>query len=123
MPASPPAMTPRRCSQRGVLNMRIMVKFAVPLDAGNDLIRTGKIGTIIHQIVEDLKPEAAYFYPTAGERSGFFIVNMENSSQVAEVAERFFFGLNARLDMVPVMTPDDLGKAMSGMKGIVARYG
>ncbi len=103
--------------------MRIMVKFAIPIDAGNAVLRSGKLEKVMHQIVEELKPEAAYFYPDKGDRSGFFVVNMQDSSQVAQTAERFFFGLNARVEMTPVMTPDDLGKAMSGMQAIIQRYG
>ena len=103
--------------------MRIMVKFAVPVDAGNAVLRSGKLEKVMHQIVEELKPEAAYFYPDKGERSGFFIIDMREAAQVAETAERFFFGLNARIEMTPVMTADDLGKAMSGLHGIIQRYG
>ena len=33
-----------------------------------------------------------------GERGRTFVVNMTESSQVAEIAKRFFFGLNARID-------------------------
>ena len=102
--------------------MRIMVKFAIPIDTGNAVLRSGKLEKIMHQIVEDLRPEAAYFYPDKGERSGFFVIDMHDARQVAEIAERFFFGLNARIDMQPVMTADDLGKAMAALPGIVQRY-
>jgi len=50
-------------------------------------------------------------------------VNMTESSQVAEIGERFFFGLNARIEMVPVMAAEDLRKGLSGMQGIIQRYG
>jgi hypothetical protein len=39
-----------------------------------------------------------------------------------EIAERFFFGLNARIEMVPVMAAEDLQK-VSGVQGIIQRYG
>ncbi len=35
---------------------------------------------------------------------------MKDSSQVAEIGERFFFGLNAKVEMVPVMAMEDLQK-------------
>ena len=59
--------------------MRIMVKFAVPVEAGNAAIRSGKLEKVFQQLLEDLKPEAGYFYPEGGERAGFFVVNMEDS--------------------------------------------
>ena len=103
--------------------MRVMIKFTFPVETGNAAVRSGKVGKVMQQIVEDLKPEAAYFYPLDGDRGGFFVVNMQESSQVAEIAERFFFGLNAKVEMTPVMAPDDLQKALSGAQGTIERYG
>jgi hypothetical protein len=102
--------------------MRIMVKFRFPVDEGNEIIRTGRIAQIFQQLADDLKPEAAYFYPDGGERSGHFIVNMQEGSDVAVIAERFFFGLHADIEMTPVMTAEDLQKALGGIKDTVERY-
>ena len=103
--------------------MRIMVKFSFPVDTGNTAIRTGKVEKFFHQIMEDLKPEAAYFFPDGGERGGFVVVNMDDSSQIVQTAERFFFGLNARVELVPVMAPEDLQKGLATVPDIVQRYG
>jgi hypothetical protein len=46
------------------------------------------------------------------------MVDMKESSQVAEIANRFFFGLNARIEMVPEMSAEDLQKGLSGVQGI-----
>jgi len=103
--------------------MRIMVKFSLPVDAGNAAIRSGKLAKVMHQIVDDLKPEAAYFFPNEGERGGFFVVEMQDSSQIADIAERFFFGLNAKVELVPVMSATDLEKGLSGVQDTIQRYG
>ena len=103
--------------------MRIMIKFRFPVEAGNSAIRSGKVEQVFQHIMEDLKPEAAYFFPEGGERAGLFVVEMQESSQVADIAERFFFGLNATIEMVPVMTAEDLQKGLSGVQGIITRYG
>jgi hypothetical protein len=58
-----------------------------------------------------------------GERGGFFIINMQESSQIAEIVERFSFGLNAKVELVPVMGADDLHKALSGVPATIHRYG
>jgi hypothetical protein len=108
---------------QGGQTMRVMIKFALSVDAGNAAIRTGKLDKVMHQIVEDLKPEAAYFFPTGGERGGFFIVEMQDSSQIADIAERFFFGLNAKVELVPVMSVADLEKGLSGVQNTIQRYG
>jgi hypothetical protein len=103
--------------------MRIMIKFAFPVDTGNDAIRRRKMEKIFQGILEELKPEAAYFFLEGGERAGLFVVDMKESSQIAEIAERFFCGLNARIEMVPVMAAEDLHKGLSGVQGIIQRYG
>jgi hypothetical protein len=43
--------------------MRVMIKFAIPVQAGNDGVRSGKIEKVFQGILEELKPEAAYFFP------------------------------------------------------------
>lgn len=103
--------------------MRVMIKFALPVESGNTAIRSGKVDKVMHQIAEDLKPEAAYFFLTGGERGGFFVVEMQDSSQVADIAERFFFGLNAKVELVPVMSATDLEKGLSGVQETIQRYG
>ncbi len=103
--------------------MRIMVKFSFPVEAGNAAVRSGKLEKVFQQLLEDLKPEACYFYPENGERGGFFVVNMEDSSQIADIAERFFFGLNAKIELTPVMNGEDLQKGLSGVSDTIDRYG
>jgi len=103
--------------------MRMMVRFRFSVEAGNEIIRSGKIDKVMQGIMEDLKPEAAYFYPEEGERAGLMVFDMQNSSQVAETLERFAFGLKAKVYMTPVMSGEDLQKGLSGIPAIVAKYG
>ena len=103
--------------------MRMMIKFALPVEASNDAVRNGRLQKVFQQLAEDLRPEAEYFFSSGGVRSGFFVVDMRESSQVAEIAERFFFGLNAKIEMTPVMNADDLQKALTGVQGTIQRYG
>ena len=57
--------------------MRMMVRFHFPVDPGNDLIRSEKVGQIFEQLAADLKPEAMYLYP---EQGGMYpwLVQMEH---------------------------------------------
>ena len=103
--------------------MRMMIKFSFAVGVGNEAIRSGKLGKVFHQIAEELKPEAAYFCPQGGDRAGFFVVDMQDSSQVVEIAERFFFGLNAKIELTPVMTVADIEKGLAAVPGIIERYG
>src|SRR5205814_5667483 len=83
---------------QGGKTMRVMIRFALPVEASNTAARTGKLEKVFKQIHEDLKPEAAYFFAQDGQRGGLFIVDMQDSSQIADFAERFFFGLNAKVE-------------------------
>jgi len=102
--------------------MRMMVTFSFPNDSGNDVVSSGKIAQIFDKLMADIKPEAAYMYPVNGQRGGHVIINMTDSSEVAGVAERFWFGLKANVTMTPVMAPDDLQKGLGGVGDIVKRF-
>jgi hypothetical protein len=46
--------------------MRFMVTFQIPKEEGNALIKDGRIGPAMETILDDLKPEAAYFAEIEG---------------------------------------------------------
>jgi len=102
--------------------MRMMIKFSFPVEPGNDLVGSGKINRVFQSIMEDLKPEAAYFFPENGQRAGLFVVNMIDSSDLAKMAEPFWFGLHADVSVTPVMNGEDLQKGLGGIAGIVKRF-
>jgi len=102
--------------------MRWMIKFSIPVDSGNELVKSGKISQNFQSLIEDFKPEAAYFFPENGQRSGFMIVNMTDSSDLAKVAEAFWFGLRADISVTPVMNGEDLEKGLGAIERIIKRY-
>lgn len=102
--------------------MRMMIKFSFPVKSGNELVGSGKISRVFQSIMEDLKPEAAYFFPENGQRSGLLVVNMTDSSDLAKAVEPFWHGLQADVSVTPVMNGEDLGKGLSSIGGIVKRY-
>ena len=42
--------------------MRLMINFSIPLNAGNELVTSGKIGQNFQSLMEDFQPEAAYLF-------------------------------------------------------------
>lgn len=48
--------------------MRFLMKVSIPVEAGNALLKAGKIAETIQSILADLKPEAVYFAPEKGQR-------------------------------------------------------
>jgi hypothetical protein len=102
--------------------MRMMARFHFPLDTGNDTVKSGKVGKVFEQMIADLRPEAVYLYPEQGERGGIFVFDMTDSSMVAGVVERFSFGLNAKIELIPVMNGADLQKGLANVGEIVKNY-
>jgi len=103
--------------------MRMMMHLAIPVEAGNEAARSGAFGAPLQKMVEALKPEAAYFsaQPT-GERGGFVIFDMKDTSQIPAIAEPFFLAFNARLTFTPVMSVADLAKAGPGIEKAVKEH-
>jgi len=103
--------------------MRVMLRVSMDIDAGNGLARKGVLGQTIGSIVEEQKPEAAYFYSEGGKRAGVLFVNLENASQIPALAEPWFLACNANVEIIPVMRPEDLAEAEPAIRKAVERYG
>ena len=102
--------------------MRFLLKVSFPVEAGNAAAKKDGFKAIQH-ILEEQKPEAAYFLPDGGKRTGILIMNMENASQLAAIAEPWFLALNASIECSPVMLPEDLQKAAPAIEHAVKTYG
>jgi hypothetical protein len=102
--------------------MRTVLKFTVPVDIGNATIRDGTLPKTIESILNDLKPEATYFFAHNGERSGFIVFDMKEPSQIPVIAEPLFMTLHAKVEFHPVMNVEDLRKALSEIERSVAKH-
>ena len=95
--------------------MRMMLKFTLPVEKGNQAFKDGSFGKALESIMNKLKPEAAYFGPSDGKRSGMLFFDLAEPSQIIEVAEPLFSNLHAEVEIVPVMNADDLRKGIGKM--------
>ena len=104
--------------------MRMLIQMSIPVEAGNEAARKGTFGAPFQKILDALKPEAAYFTTgPSGERGGFIVFDMQDTSQLPAIAEPFFLAYNARVTFSPVMNAQDLAKAMPGIEKAVKEYG
>ncbi len=92
--------------------MRMMLRWTVPVEKGNETIRDGSLATTVQSLLEELKPEAAYFWPENGERAGMMVFDMADTTQIPQIAEPLFMNLDAAVEFLPVMNADDLRTAL-----------
>jgi Domain of unknown function (DUF3303) len=102
--------------------MRFLLRISIPMDTGNARIRDGSLPRTIQSILQEQKPEAAYFTEIDGLRTGVLVVNLTDASQIPAVAEPWFLSFGATVKFHPVMTPEDLAKAGPAIEAAVKRY-
>jgi hypothetical protein len=93
--------------------MRVMARITVPVESGSQAIKNGSLGKLIQAAAERWKPEAMYFGPSDGRRTAFMVFDMPDPSDMVAFAEPWFQGLNADVEIVPVMSGDDVQKGLA----------
>lgn len=88
--------------------MRMLMKVQMDVNASNAAVKSGKLGEIVRSTLERLKPEAAYFTAIDGCRGGFIVFDMKDPSDIPSICEPFFMELGAKIELMPVMTPDEV---------------
>lgn len=101
--------------------MRFVLKVNFPVETFNAAVRDGSAGKKLNQILDDIKPEAAYFWADEGKRGGFLIVQLKEASQIPSVAEPWMLHFDASIELRPCMTPEDLASA--GLDSLAKKYG
>lgn len=105
---------------KGGPQLRMIVDLSMPPEPFNTLVRKGTAGETIQKILEDLKPEAAYFTAREGRRGGILVMDVADASKIPSIAEPFFLHFDASVEFHPCMTPEDLAK--SGLDELGKKY-
>jgi hypothetical protein len=101
--------------------MRMMMLIQLPLEPFNTAVRNGTAGSKMKKILDDLKPEAAYFGERDGKRGGILIVDVAKPSDVPRLAEPWFLTFDASVEFRVVMLPQDLAQA--DLEGLGKKWG
>jgi hypothetical protein len=101
--------------------MRMLLTVTIPHEPFNTLVREKKAGAIMGRILQDLKPEAAYFTEHDGTRGAVLVIDVAEPSRVPSFAEPFFLNFNADCRFRIVMSPEDLGRA--GLEALADKWG
>jgi len=96
--------------------MRTMLKVLLPVEASNKAVKDGSLERTMGKMLEQFKPEAAYFFPDGGRRSALFVFDLKEPQDIVTVAESFFSSLNAEVYLVPVMNAEDLKAGLGKLK-------
>ncbi|MET8570415.1 hypothetical protein [Streptomyces sp. NPDC004783] len=92
--------------------MRVMLKATLDTEKANEVIRSGKMPDMMRETLERIKPEAAYFGTPNGRRTALLFFDMQDSSDLPPVGERFFTEMNAEVEVCPIMNADDLATGL-----------
>jgi hypothetical protein len=103
--------------------MRYLVRFHIPIEAGNEALRDPEFGAKIQQLLSEINAEAAYFTTVDGQRGGYIIVNFDDASKIPAIAEPLFYWFKADVEFIPVMLAEDLGKAGPAIEAAMKKWG
>jgi hypothetical protein len=96
--------------------MRVMAKVSVPVEAGNQGIRDGRLPKVMQHVAERWKPEAMYFTDFDGRRTAFMVFDMPESADLPAFAEPLFQELGAEVQVAPAMNTDDLQRGLAQLR-------
>jgi hypothetical protein len=88
--------------------MRLMLRFTIPVEKGNEAVADGSLPVAIKELVERVKPEAAYFHLNDGKRAGTLFFEESSQSRMAVINEPLFAKLNAAIDIQPAVSLEEL---------------
>jgi hypothetical protein len=101
--------------------MRFIAHVSLPTAKFNEAMRDGSAGKKMARILEETKPEAAYFTSKGGNRGGYLIFNISQASEIPSLAEPWFLNFDATIEFMPAMIPEDLQKA--GLESLMKKWG
>jgi len=88
----------------------------MPVDAGNQSIRDGRLPKAMQHAAERWKPEAMYFTTFDGQRTAFMVFDMPESADIPAFAEPLFQELSAEVVIAPAMNTDDLQRGLAQVR-------
>ena len=92
--------------------MRFLIRAKIPTEAGNKMVQDPNFLKKIETYVNKVKAEAAYFFEADGNRVAAFIVDVQRADQIPVLAEPLFSGMDANVELHPVMSLEDLKKGI-----------
>lgn len=92
--------------------MRLMLRFTIPVEKGNEAEADGSLAKAIKALVEKVQPEAAYFHLHEGKRAGTLFFEETDQAQMAAINEPLFAQLNAAIEIQPAISMMELAEKL-----------
>ena len=92
--------------------MRFFIQARIPTEAGNKMVQDPNFLKKLEDYINKVKAEATYFFEADGNRVFAFIVDIQSADQIPIILEPLFSGMDAHIQLHPVMSLDDLKKAI-----------
>ena len=93
--------------------MRLMLKFSIPVERGNAAVKDGTLGQAIENLIKATKADASYFTMIDGKRGGVVFFEENDTTRLPQINEPMFAALDAAIEIVPVLTLDELKRGLS----------
>lgn len=78
---------------------------------------------IVGAILEEQKPEAAYFTEMDGQRTALIFVDFAETSQLPSITEPWWLAFGGSVEVHPAMNAEDLMKAGPALEAAAKKYG
>ena len=101
--------------------MRMLMRVTPSRESFNAAIKDGSAGQKMGRILEEQKPEAAYFTEIDGLRTAILVVDSEDPSKIPTFAEPWFLTFDAEVHFHPAMNAEELGRA--GLEELGKKWG
>ena len=96
--------------------MRTLMTIELDTAAANPMIADGTGLKAMQELIEQLKPECAYFAPMNGKRACFIVFDMQDAAQLPAITEPLFQGPHASVNFAPVMTLEDVQRGLQAVQ-------
>jgi hypothetical protein len=95
--------------------MRMFLKVQMEVEAANRAVKDGSLPKIVQGFTDRFKPEGAWFTSVDGKRTMIAIFDLPSTADIPVLAEPFFTGMNATVDISPAMDAADLQAGLSAL--------
>ena len=92
--------------------MRFLIRARIPTEAGNKMVPHPNFLKKLEEYINKVKAEATYFFEADGNQVALVILDIQNANQIPVIIEPLFSGMDAHVELHPVMSLDDLKKGM-----------